>query len=117
MFPSGRTRGDGGSRGKEDFQMQQLLQHIHTQQLSGQQATSDVPLLPTAPKEEAAWIHPQPEFVVKVKPSNGKVVFINVCSHQKIEPWHLKDLLNQQHQGIRIPMSIGPCELSATLEF
>ncbi|KAL8447626.1 hypothetical protein Emag_004236 [Eimeria magna] len=59
------------------------------------------------------WISPIPCFVLKKHLKEGKKVFLNLCGHDKIERWHHKELLvgNQQKEGIRIPISIGPWTL------
>lgn len=69
----------------------------------------------------ATWVEPRPHYVMKAKLQDGQKLFINLCGHEAIEPWHFKELLEeeraaaglqQQHgQGIRVPLSIGPCQL------
>ncbi|CDJ51749.1 hypothetical protein, conserved [Eimeria brunetti] len=74
----------------------------------------------------AVWISPAPGHVIKARLQNGQKLFLNICSHPKIEPWHYKEVLAGEGQapqgGIRIPMSIGPfagpspCASADTLE-
>lgn len=60
-----------------------------------------------------AWIRPKPQFVIKTRIKGGTKLFLNICSHEQVDPWHYKELLAEEGQGsqggIRIPMSIGPC--------
>ncbi|CDJ68183.1 hypothetical protein, conserved [Eimeria necatrix] len=60
-----------------------------------------------------AWIRPKPQFVIKTRVKGGTKLFLNICSHEQVDPWHYKELLAEEGQGsqggIRIPMSIGPC--------
>ncbi|OEH77295.1 hypothetical protein cyc_08327 [Cyclospora cayetanensis] len=102
-----------------------LHQHLHAEDSIDPELR--IPGL-SGPQEEgegAVWINPSPFFVIKSKLKSGKKLFLNVCGHQRIEPWHYKELLtpeaggegsrgsNTEQRGIRVPMSIGPCTHAA----
>lgn len=72
---------------------------------------------PQGENADAAWITPNPRFVIKAKLKDGKKIFLNLCGNEKVEPWHYKELIMEdqgsttdQKGGVRVPMSIGPCQ-------
>lgn len=81
------------------------------------------PHMASSLKEEgggaALWIRPAPQFVIKARLQRGQKLFLNICSHPQIEPWHYKEVLSEEGQGpqggVRIPMSIGPCPFAQFL--
>ncbi|PFH38442.1 hypothetical protein BESB_007840 [Besnoitia besnoiti] len=60
-------------------------------------------------------IFPEPHSVLKGRQESGEKLFVNICVHSQIEPWHYKYLLSedveheadQDAQGVRIPLSVG----------
>lgn len=65
---------------------------------------------PIIDAEGGATIQPNPEFVVKTKDNldtQGLKIFLNMTSHELVDPFEYKDLPGQEQPGIRIPLSMG----------
>ncbi|PHJ23412.1 pre-rna processing pih1 nop17 protein [Cystoisospora suis] len=63
--------------------------------------------------DEGVVIQPQAHSVLKGRQESGEKVFVNLCTHPKVEAWHYKQLLEDEapagedNQGVRIPLSVG----------
>lgn len=62
---------------------------------------------PIIDKEGGAVIQPEAGFVVKTKDEGGHKVFLNMTSHELVDPMEEKDLPDQDQPGFRIPLSLG----------
>jgi len=62
---------------------------------------------PAIDGEGGAVIQPSAGFVVKTKDQNGQKVFLNMTSHELVDPMEEKDLPDSDEPGIRIPLSLG----------
>ncbi|CDW72984.1 protein kinase domain protein [Stylonychia lemnae] len=69
---------------------------------------------PIIDAEGGAMIQPQPGFVVKTKDKNGQKVFINMTTHDLVDPFEEKPIpegdrekFGDSESGIRIPLSMG----------
>ncbi|KFH11496.1 pre-RNA processing PIH1/Nop17 protein [Toxoplasma gondii VAND] len=91
----------------------QLQEWLAQQQGGESQNTAGIDL-PT--KDGGVLIFPEPHSVLKGRQESGEKVFVNICTHSQIEPWHYERLLaddvddgasGQDTEGVRIPLSVG----------
>lgn len=69
---------------------------------------------PIIDQEGGAMIQPVPGFVVKTKDKTGQKVFINMTTHELVDPFEEKAIpegdrekFDNSETGIRIPLSMG----------
>jgi len=60
-------------------------------------------------EEGGAVITPNPGIVIKTFDTTSKEkVFLNICSHDIIDMPEQQDIPDQEHLGLRVPLSLGP---------
>lgn len=57
--------------------------------------------------EGGCTIQPNPGFVVKTKDQNGQKIFVNMTSHELVDPPEKKFLPDSDSPAVRIPLSLG----------
>ena len=57
--------------------------------------------------EGGCTIQPEPGFVVKTKDQNGQKIFVNMTSHEMVDPPEEKHLPDSDQPAVRIPLSLG----------
>ena len=67
---------------------------------------------PVLDEEGGALVQPDKGFVVKTKDASGAKVFINMTSHEFVDPMEEKNVPTpdgngQMERGVRIPLSLG----------
>lgn len=94
-----------GTRLNDMPQLQELLRL--------QQQTSSGGTLGNLGAEDGLVIQPNAHSVLKCRQESGEKVFVNLCAHPQVEPWHYKKLLDEEasvgegSHGVRIPLSVG----------
>ena len=111
-----------GGRKSDQFSHEQLLA-MYSQLMNGQipqelqsyyDSHKDANGKPIIDEEGGAMIQPEAGFVVKTKDKNGQKVFINMTSHELVDPFEEKPITQEEatklgtgQTGLRIPLSLG----------
>ena len=57
---------------------------------------------------EGGWlIQPKPGFVIKTKDKDGQKIFVNMTSHELVDPPEKKYMPDSDQPAVRIPLSLG----------